>query len=90
MVARTLSATTGELPSRGCSRRIVPISSASDGVHALVLHQRAIGSAGVDATAHYVSGPYRRETLVGTSHWIPDEEPEKLARLVLEHIAAHG
>ncbi|WP_277370821.1 alpha/beta fold hydrolase [Rhodococcus rhodochrous] len=50
----------------------------------------AIGSAGVDATARYVSGPYRRETLVGTSHWIPDEEPEKLARLVLEHIAAHG
>ncbi|MGU3585525.1 alpha/beta fold hydrolase [Rhodococcus sp. C26F] len=50
----------------------------------------AIAPAGVDATARYVSGPYRRETLVGTSHWIPDEEPEKLARLVLEHIAAHG
>ena len=50
----------------------------------------AIGSAGVDATARYVSGPYRRETLVGTSHWIPDEEPEKLARSILEHVAAHG
>ncbi|AHD23869.1 hypothetical protein Y013_18300 [Rhodococcus pyridinivorans SB3094] len=80
---------------RGASSRSRPhrdggVRSASDGVHALVLHQRAIGSAGVDATAHYVSGRYRRETLVGTSHWIPDEEPEKLARLVLEHIAAHG
>ena len=50
----------------------------------------AIGSAGVDATARYVSGPYRRETLVGTSHWIPDEEPEKLARSILEHVAVHG
>ncbi|SUE16367.1 epoxide hydrolase [Rhodococcus gordoniae] len=50
----------------------------------------AIGPGGVEATARYVTGPYRRETLVGTSHWIPDEEPEKLARLVLEHVAAHG
>lgn len=50
----------------------------------------AIGPAGVEATHRYVSGPYRAETLAGTSHWIPDEEPEELARLVREHVAARN
>ncbi|MEU5844026.1 alpha/beta fold hydrolase [Rhodococcus sp. NPDC047139] len=50
----------------------------------------AIGPVGVEATGRYVSGPYRASILAGTSHWIPDEEPEELARLVIEHVAAHG
>ena len=48
----------------------------------------AVGPAGVDATARYVSGPYRSETLAGVSHWIPDEVPDELARLVVEHASA--
>lgn len=50
----------------------------------------AVGPAGVEATPRYVSGPYRSETLAGVSHWIPDEEPEALAKLVLEHAAVHA
>lgn len=50
----------------------------------------AIGPAGVEASSRYVQGPYRMETLAGVSHWIPDAEPEVLARYVLEHAEAHS
>ncbi|HVQ99438.1 MAG TPA: alpha/beta fold hydrolase [Mycobacterium sp.] len=40
-------------------------------------------------TGRYVSGEYRFETLHGVSHWIPDEEPDVLADLLLEWFAAH-
>jgi pimeloyl-ACP methyl ester carboxylesterase len=40
-------------------------------------------------TARYVSGEYRFEVLSGVSHWIPDEQPDKLADLLLDWFAAH-
>jgi pimeloyl-ACP methyl ester carboxylesterase len=40
-------------------------------------------------TARYVTGEYRFEILPGVSHWIPDEEPDKLADLLLDWFAAH-
>lgn len=40
-------------------------------------------------TARYVTGPYRFEILPGVSHWIPDEQPDRLAELLLEWFAAH-
>lgn len=49
----------------------------------------AVGASGVDATHRYVEGPYRLETLAGVSHWIPDAEPEVLARYVIEHAGTH-
>ncbi|MDV3129163.1 alpha/beta fold hydrolase [Mycobacterium sp. 21AC1] len=41
------------------------------------------------ATAKYVTGPYRFETLTGASHWLPDERPDVVADLLLEWFAAH-
>jgi pimeloyl-ACP methyl ester carboxylesterase len=40
-------------------------------------------------TGRYVTGEYRFEIMRGVSHWIPDEEPDKLADLLLEWFAAH-
>ena len=40
-------------------------------------------------TARYVGGEYRFEILPGVSHWIPDEQPDKLADLLLGWFAAH-
>jgi pimeloyl-ACP methyl ester carboxylesterase len=37
----------------------------------------------------YVAGPFRYAELRGVSHWIPDEAPDQLAELVLDHIAEH-
>jgi pimeloyl-ACP methyl ester carboxylesterase len=41
------------------------------------------------ATEKYVSADYRFEVLRGVSHWIPDEEPEVAANLLLEWFEAH-
>ena len=40
-------------------------------------------------TARYVTGEYRFEILSGVSHWIPDEQPDKLTDLLLDWFAAH-
>lgn len=49
----------------------------------------AFGSTAALDTANWVSGPYRFEMLEDLSHWIPDEAPETLAGLLIEHLAAH-
>ena len=49
----------------------------------------ALGRAAAEGAGHHVDGPYRFEVLEGASHWIPEERPERLAALVLEHLAAH-
>lgn len=48
----------------------------------------ALGREGADATASYVHGPYRFEVLDGISHWIPEEVPDVLNRLLLDHLAS--
>ncbi len=50
----------------------------------------AFGPVAAQETGRWVDGPYRFETLQGVSHWIPEEAPETLSRLVLEHLRAHG
>ncbi|GAA4858123.1 alpha/beta fold hydrolase [Saccharopolyspora rosea] len=49
----------------------------------------AIGSTAALATAEHVTGDYRFEMLEDVSHWIPEEAPETLNRLILEHLLAH-
>jgi pimeloyl-ACP methyl ester carboxylesterase len=50
----------------------------------------ALGRKAAELTARYVSGPYRFEVLEGLSHWIPEEAPDVLVRLLLEHTAAYA
>lgn len=46
----------------------------------------ALGRQAAEATASWVSGPYRFEILEGVSHWIPEAAPHDLSRLLLEHL----
>ncbi|MGI8661894.1 MAG: alpha/beta fold hydrolase [Acidimicrobiales bacterium] len=41
-------------------------------------------------TREEVDGPYRFETLADVGHWLPERAPDRVAALVLEHIAEHG
>lgn len=50
----------------------------------------AFGPAPARDTGRWVNGPYRFEILPGVSHWIPEEAPETLNRLLLDHLQAHG
>lgn len=49
----------------------------------------ALGSTGALACGDHVTGPYRFEMLEDVSHWIPEEAPGKLNRLLLTHLLAH-
>jgi pimeloyl-ACP methyl ester carboxylesterase len=46
----------------------------------------ALGPAAAHATAQHVDGPYRFEVLNGISHWVPEQAPDDLSRLLLEHL----
>jgi pimeloyl-ACP methyl ester carboxylesterase len=47
----------------------------------------AVSLEAVHGNGAWMRGPYRLEVLSGVSHWIPDEAPDRLADLVLEHMA---
>jgi pimeloyl-ACP methyl ester carboxylesterase len=46
----------------------------------------AVSREAVEGNPAWMRGPYRLEVLSGVSHWIPDEVPDRLADLVLEHV----
>ncbi|WP_114558221.1 alpha/beta fold hydrolase [Desertihabitans aurantiacus] len=49
----------------------------------------ALGRRAAEGTAVFVDGPYRFVALPGVSHWVPEERPDELAGLLLEHLDAH-
>jgi pimeloyl-ACP methyl ester carboxylesterase len=49
----------------------------------------ALGREAAEATAQHVDGAYRFEVLDGVSHWIAEEAPDDLNRLLLDHLAAN-
>ena len=46
----------------------------------------AFARATAEASAEFVTGPYRFEVLEGISHWIAEEAPERLSELLVEHL----
>ncbi|GAA1289523.1 alpha/beta hydrolase [Saccharothrix xinjiangensis] len=46
----------------------------------------AFGSTAALATGDWVTGPYRFEMLEDVSHWVPEEAPEVLTSLLVEHL----
>lgn len=50
----------------------------------------AFGRPAAEGTADYVTGRYVFEVLDGVSHWVPEERPDELARLVLSHLGSTG
>jgi pimeloyl-ACP methyl ester carboxylesterase len=50
----------------------------------------ALGRQAAEATAEHVSGPYRFEVLKEVNHWIPDVAPDRLVRLLLDHLGGSG
>jgi pimeloyl-ACP methyl ester carboxylesterase len=48
-----------------------------------------VGRAAAEGTAEFVDGPYRFEVLPGVGHYAPDQAPERVTALLLEHLAAY-
>jgi pimeloyl-ACP methyl ester carboxylesterase len=50
----------------------------------------ALGREAAEATAQCVEGPYRFAVIEGVSHWIAEQAPDRLNRLLLDHISSFG
>jgi pimeloyl-ACP methyl ester carboxylesterase len=48
---------------------------------------RFVSRTAAELCGRYVNGPYQFEVLSGTSHWLPEEVPERVADLVVQHFA---
>jgi pimeloyl-ACP methyl ester carboxylesterase len=48
----------------------------------------SLGRDGAEATAAYVTGPYRFVVLEGVGHWIPELAADRFTPLLLEHLTA--
>jgi pimeloyl-ACP methyl ester carboxylesterase len=46
-----------------------------------------VGRPAAEATAGFVTGPYRLETIAGAGHFLTDQVPETVNRLLLQHLA---
>jgi len=49
----------------------------------------ALGRDGAEACGDHVEGEYRLEIIEGVNHWVPDNAPDELSALLLEHLQAH-
>lgn len=71
-------------PGRPGSRVTVPTTMVwSDG-------DVALARAGAEQSRHWVDAPFELAVLEGVSHWVPDEAPEALARLVVARVDTAG
>jgi pimeloyl-ACP methyl ester carboxylesterase len=46
----------------------------------------ALGPRAAITTARWITGAYRFEVLPGAGHWLPEQHPEELGRMLLEHL----
>ncbi|HEV7887025.1 MAG TPA: alpha/beta fold hydrolase, partial [Acidimicrobiales bacterium] len=70
--------------------RAVRVRSIDD-VHVPTLYiwstkDAALGRRAAELTGEHVKAPYRFEVLDGVSHWIPEQRPHDVAKLLLDHI----
>ena len=48
-----------------------------------------VGRAAAQGTADFIDAPYRFEILPGVGHYAPDQVPERVSTLMLQHLARH-
>ncbi len=48
-----------------------------------------VGRMAAEGTADFVAAPYRFEVLAGGGHYVPDQMPERVSALMIEHISKH-
>lgn len=49
-----------------------------------------LGRKAADLTGNYVAAPYRYEVLEGATHWLPEQNADEIATLLIEHTGKYG
>lgn len=49
-----------------------------------------LGREAAQATGSHVNAPYRFEVIEGVDHWVPENAPDRVNTLLLEHLASSG
>jgi pimeloyl-ACP methyl ester carboxylesterase len=49
-----------------------------------------LGRKAADLTGNYVDAPYTYEVIEGATHWLPEQNADKVARLLIEHAGKYG
>lgn len=49
-----------------------------------------LGRRAAELSASYARGPYRFEVLDGEGHWLPEQAPERVTSLILDHLTRTG
>ena len=49
-----------------------------------------LGRKAADLTGNYVDAPYTYEVIDGATHWLPEQNADEVARLVIEHAGKYG
>ena len=49
-----------------------------------------LGRKAADLTGKYVDAPYTYEVIEGATHWLPEQNADEVARLVIEHAGKYG
>jgi pimeloyl-ACP methyl ester carboxylesterase len=59
-------------------------------LHVWSTRDASLGRTATEQTRQFVDAPYRLEVLKGVPHFIPELAPERVAKMVTEHLRAHG
>ena len=54
------------------------------------MQDATVGRIAAEATAEFVTGPYRFEVVPGVGHFITDQAPERTTELLLQHVGAYS
>jgi pimeloyl-ACP methyl ester carboxylesterase len=49
-----------------------------------------LGRAAADLTGKYIDAPYSYEVIEGATHWLPEQNADTVAQLVVEHATKYG
>lgn len=71
---------------RDVIERMGPITTPT--LYAWSTEDPALGRVAAEETAGHVAGPYRFEVLEGVGHFVPEDAPDALNGLLLEHLGA--
>jgi pimeloyl-ACP methyl ester carboxylesterase len=77
--------------------RGIPLGRRNDATHKVSVpalyiwgpRDRYLGRRAAELTERWMAGPYTFQPIPGAGHWLPEEHPDTVADLIIEHVQRH-